>query len=67
VKENRVVVVFLTTHTPVNLIGGKGATALASALMRNSTLQHLDVIRELRCDAVLCLCVSEIELHGCVW
>jgi hypothetical protein len=37
-----------------NGIGAEGATALASALERNSTLQQLRVGGESRCDAGVC-------------
>jgi hypothetical protein len=41
----------VATHASDNGIGVEGATALASALERNSTLQHLVVGRECRGDA----------------
>ncbi len=45
----------VATHASGNGIGVEGATALASALERNSTLQHLDVGCECRCDARVCV------------
>jgi hypothetical protein len=50
------VVMCVATHASDNRIGAEGATALASALERNSTLQHLDVSRECRGDAGVCVC-----------
>ena len=41
-------VMCVATHASDNDIGAEGATALASALERNSTLQHLDVGGECR-------------------
>ncbi len=38
-----------------NWIGAEGATALASALERNSTLQHLNLSCEWRYDAGGCV------------
>ncbi len=53
------VVMCVATHASENGIGDEGATALASALERNSTLQHLDVSRECRGDAGVCVeCVK---------
>ncbi len=49
------VVMCVATHASDNDIGAEGATALASALERNSTLQHLDVGCECRCDAGVCV------------
>ncbi len=43
------------THASGNGIGDEGATALASALERNSTLQHLDVGGGCRDDAGVCV------------
>jgi hypothetical protein len=45
-----VLVVCVATHASGNDIGVDGATALASALERNSTLQHLRVSGEYRGD-----------------
>jgi hypothetical protein len=42
-------------HTSDNRIGAKGATALASALKKNNTLQHLRVGGECRGDAGVCV------------
>ncbi len=53
-REDRVVVcrdVCVATHASGNGIGAEGATALASALERNSTLQHLVVGCECLCDS----------------
>ncbi len=47
--------VCVAAHASGNGIGDEGATALASALERNSTLQHLDVGRECRGDAGVCV------------
>ncbi len=41
-------VMCVAAHATDNDIGVKGATALASALERNRTLQHLDVGGECR-------------------
>jgi hypothetical protein len=49
------VVMSVATHASGTNIGDEGATALASALERNSTLQHLDVGGECRCDAGVCV------------
>ncbi len=49
------VVMCVAMHASVNSIRAKGVTALASALERNSTLQHLDVYRECRNDAGVCV------------
>jgi hypothetical protein len=49
------VVMCVATHASGNGIGAEGATALASALERNSTLQHLDVGGECRGDARVCV------------
>ncbi len=48
-------VMCVATHASDNDIGIEGATALASALERNSTLQHLDVGGECWCDAGVCV------------
>jgi hypothetical protein len=53
------VVMCVATHASVNDIGDKGAMALASALERNSTLQHLDVVGECHDDAGVC-CVRRV-------
>ncbi len=45
------VVMRVATRASENGIGDEGATALASALERNSTLQHLNVNCECRGDA----------------
>jgi hypothetical protein len=48
-------VMCVATHASDNGIGDEGATALASALERNSTLQHLDIgVGECRGDAGVC-------------
>ncbi len=47
-------VLCVATYASGNGIGAEGATAFASALERNSTLQHLDVSCECRSDAGLC-------------
>jgi hypothetical protein len=47
------------THAPESSIGAEGATALASALGANSTLQHLDASSELSCGGV---CVRNVVL-----
>ncbi len=49
------VVMCVATHASGNGIGAEGATALASALERNSTLQHLYVHGECLCDAGVCV------------
>jgi hypothetical protein len=49
------VVMCVATHASGNSIGVDGATALASALERNSTLQHLYVNGECLCDAGVCV------------
>ncbi len=48
------VVMCVAMHASDNGISVEGATALASALERNSTLQHLNVCRECLCDAGVC-------------
>ncbi len=42
------------THASDKKLRAEGATALASAFERNSTLQHLDVSSECRGDAGVC-------------
>ncbi len=48
-------VMCVATHASENDIGDEGATALASALERNNTLQHPDVSGECCCDAGVCV------------
>jgi hypothetical protein len=45
----------VATHASGNSIDDEGAMALASALERNSTLQHLYVNGECLCDAGVCV------------
>jgi hypothetical protein len=52
------VVMCVATRASGDGIGAEGATALASALERNSTLQHLYVGGECRGDAGVCVCVA---------
>ncbi len=56
------VVMCVATHASANGIGVEGATALASALERNSTLQHLDVGCECLCDAGVCVVCGNVIL-----
>jgi hypothetical protein len=51
----------MAMHASDNDIGAEGATALASALERNSTLQYLDVGGECRGDAGVCA----VAVYGC--
>ncbi len=58
VRESTVWLCFVmcvATHASGNGIGVEGATALASALERNITLQHLYVGGECRGDAGVCV------------
>ncbi len=78
-RERTVWVWFVTcVATPAsdNDIRDEGTTALASALERNSTLQHLVVYRECRGDAGVCVvcrvscCEWRCDVIGCertVW
>jgi hypothetical protein len=71
-------VLCVVTSASENSIGGAGATALASALKRNSTLQHLNVWSQWRRDgscATCCVVVDDelvketrvADVRGCVW
>jgi hypothetical protein len=71
-RERTVCLCFVTcvaTHASGNGIGAGGATALASALERNSTLQHLDIISECHGDAgVSCVrCAMLWMMMRCDW
>ncbi len=59
-------VMCVATHASGNYIGAEGATALASALERNSTLQRLGVWGECRGDAgVRAACVACLMMMLC--
>ncbi len=54
------VVMYVAAHASANDIGDEGATALASALERNSTLQHLYVGGECHDDAGGCVVCGNV-------
>ncbi len=57
-------VMCVATHASDNGIGVDGTTALASALERNSTLQHLDVDGECLRDAGVCVLCAACAVCG---